>query len=486
MQDLVNRPASKRSPRRRLEGPDDDVSGRRCYPGSSTSSSTKSNHRQQQQQHGLPDMNTMYMEMEGLSVERRALHDPLTGDTTVASPLAHPPSSSFQHHAPDHARTWTTRTTQSRSWRATPTTTSSKYNHEQTTTRDEAPIVFSDPCSDASVMTGMSQQELIRKKVRHKKTTTRKYYNNNNSKKRKKKTTIVQILPGIMLGHKKESPPSRKKQHSMQHKNESSSSPGRSWNYLMRTSNKAVVVTDDLSTAETSSHSDWVLPHSTTNDTTTGRNSIGEYSFPLLSRESGTAMLNEAAELPDGRGMGSFLLDTTTTAAAAATPEEEPLVARGEPVALVDDTPYRLQVVEPPQNDEERPRAVRFAKKVRHDDRETQPWDESEDSPTSVVAQQHRWTSPPPSAAANEPEVVVAVETTAPKSILRTSKFVPQARPWKSPQRASFLDRLEVSPIRPVRGAAGLGHPAEKHATSLYQDGPPVRGSVLIGAWLQL
>ena len=463
--------ALKRSHRRRVDQQDDNdeyaSSSRRCYSGSSSKTNKQHHHA------GLPDMNTMYMEMEGLSssVERRALHDPLTGDTTVASPLAHPPpssSSSFSSRRQEQQRSWKAHSAKSQAWRAP--SSSSKQNKPENK-RDVAPIFFSDPCSDASVMTGMSQQELIRKKVRDKK--SRKNYS-------KRKKTIVQILPGMLLA--KESP-------RRNHKS-TNESPGRGWN-LMRTfqqssSSSSKVVTDDLSTVETShspeqqhiqqqqqqqqkhlqQHARRAAPHKHADD----NRSISEYSFPLLSRDatSGNIMLHDE-EPTQEEGMGSFLLET---------PEEEPvmmtMMMMREPVAsVVVDKPYhrRVHAVEqqPPEEPENhRPRAVRFAKGVGQDDND-QPWDESEESPTSVMVPDSNWTPPQESA---------LEETAPPKSILRTSKFVPQPRSsWQSPPRTSFLDRegMEVSPIRPVRA---FGHPAEKHAASLYREDAPVMVSI--------
>jgi hypothetical protein len=136
------------------------------------------------------NVDSIYREMEGFyssTSERRALHDPIAGDTNAkaSAGISERQPTSYSSGKWSHLRPYKEGTR-----RSLPTHSEVSLGRADTT-----PMVFSDPYDVGSVTTGMSQQELIRRKVRE---STKKQKSRYSTKKKKK--NIVQILPSSLLG----------------------------------------------------------------------------------------------------------------------------------------------------------------------------------------------------------------------------------------------------------------------------------------------
>jgi hypothetical protein len=409
---------------------------RKSYYPPATRTPTSSERRREGPKNDPYAAESMYM--EGGIPERRALHLPAA---TRTSP--------HRHYEPT-ASTVAPRTSPHRHYEQTASTvvggpydfSSPHYSRE---IEDFAPVVYSDPFEVGSVMTGMSQQELIRKKVRE----TKK----KNRFSKKKKKTIVS-MPTSFLPRNSSS--STEKAILLQRRSSRLPSESTGWKMLRPMHRSGSQDELELSTAETTltdgsppglPRPRTILPYGeeevpathtvepndsrrrplhTTRPLETDTRSLGEDSFPLLSRNATNVDIGDIFE--------QFA-----------------------------ETPHATV-------SHERARSVRF-------------------SPQIVAPSSRR--------KRNEGASPTSVLPPSPKSILRASRFTAAPSPYRtrihlkpsspaiatSPPRDGdgFVDQrgVSLSPIRPAPTSHWLGHPGEKNliaATTLTMTSSVARG----------
>ena len=165
-------------------------------------------------------------------------------------------------------------------------------------------IVYSDPVDGGSVMTGMSQQELIRKKVRD----SRKKQRYSNSKRKKKKKTVVQLIPNLLgnsqrgVDKAREEPSNRETSHSKPKAPPKAQHDDLEHSTAESTNSESSPVTG----VEERKAGRTVLDRFGPPPSESDHRSIGEDSFPILSRNatSGSSFQDPPASSTPQRSSG--------------------------------------------------------------------------------------------------------------------------------------------------------------------------------------